>query len=50
MTAARKCARDQWRSWFNKLVVVSSNVCNTSCAECPEGRLGLKKKVKMDFV
>lgn len=43
VTAARKCARDQWRSWFNKLVVVSSNVCNTSCAECPEGRLGLKK-------
>lgn len=30
VTAARKWARDQWRSWFNRLVVVSSNVYNKS--------------------
>jgi len=26
VTAARRWARDQWRSWFNRLVVVSSKV------------------------
>lgn len=30
VTVARRLARDQWRSWFSRLVVVSSKVCNKS--------------------